>query len=67
MQRLLLQVGPEWHAIAEATDGSEAVQKAAELKPDLILLDLGLPNLNGIEAARWIRQLSPSSKIIFLS
>jgi DNA-binding NarL/FixJ family response regulator len=53
--------------MCEASDGSEAVQKAEELKPDLILLDIGLPTLNGIEAARRIRQRSPSSKIIFLS
>jgi DNA-binding NarL/FixJ family response regulator len=65
--RLLLQARPEWQVIAEASDGSEAVQKAEELKPDLILLDIGLPKLNGIEAARQIRQLSPSSKIVFLS
>ena len=65
--RLLLQVRPEWHAISEAADGSEAIQKAEELKPDLILLDIGLPKLNGVEVARRIRQLSPSSKIIFLS
>jgi DNA-binding NarL/FixJ family response regulator len=65
--RLLLQSRPGWQIIAEASDGSEAVQKAAELKPDLILLDIGLPHLNGIEAARRIRELSPSSKIIFLS
>jgi len=64
---LLLQARPEWQVIDEASDGSEAVQKAAELKPDLILLDIGLPKLNGIEAALRIRQLSPSSKIIFLS
>jgi DNA-binding NarL/FixJ family response regulator len=63
----LLQARPAWQVIAEASDGSEAIQKAQELKPDLILLDIGLPNLNGIEAARWIRQLSPNSKIIFLS
>jgi DNA-binding NarL/FixJ family response regulator len=65
--RLLLQARPEWQVIAEASDGSEAVQKAEELKPDIILLDIGLPKLNGIEAALRIRQLSPSSKIIFLS
>ena len=65
--RLLLQARPEWQIIAEASDGSEVVQKAEELYPDLILLDIGLPELNGIEAARRIRQLSPSSKIVFLS
>jgi len=53
--------------IAEVSDGLEAVQKAAELKPDLILLDIGLPTINGIAAARQIRKLSPESKIIFLS
>lgn len=65
--RLLLLVRPEWQIICEVSDGSEAVQKAEELRPDLILLDIGLPKLNGIEAARRIRQLSPNSKIIFLS
>jgi DNA-binding NarL/FixJ family response regulator len=65
--RLLFQERPQWQVIAEAADGSEAIQKAEELKPDLIVLDIGLPALNGIEAARRIRQLSPSSKIVFLS
>jgi DNA-binding NarL/FixJ family response regulator len=65
--RSLLQARPEWQVIAEASDGSEAVRKAEELKPDLVLLDIGLPKLNGIEAARQIQQLSPSSKILFLS
>ena len=53
--------------VSEASDGLEAVQKAEELKPDLILLDIGLPSLNGIAAARQIRKLSPESKIIFVS
>ena len=58
---------PELQVICEASDGPEAVLKAEELKPDLIVLDIGLPKLNGIEAARRIRQLSPSSKIVVLS
>ena len=65
--RLLLQAQPEWQVIGEASDGLEAVQKAEALKPDLILLDIGLPNLNGIEAARRIWHVSPGSKIAFLS
>lgn len=58
---------PEWQVVCEVSDGLEAVQKAEELKPDLILLDFGLPSLNGIEAARQIRKLSPECKIIFVS
>jgi DNA-binding NarL/FixJ family response regulator len=53
--------------IAEASDGLEAVHKAEHLQPGLILLDIGLPKLNGIEAARQIRKLCPESKIVFLS
>jgi len=58
---------PHLQVIGEVSDGLEAVQRALELKPDLILLDIGLPSLGGIEAARQIRKLSPGSKIIFLS
>jgi CheY-like chemotaxis protein len=53
--------------IGVASDGLEALQKAEELQPDLIVLDIGLPSLNGIEAARQIRKLSPKSKILFVS
>lgn len=58
---------PDLQVIGEASDGLEAVQKAEELQPDLILLDLGLPTLNGIAAARQIRKLAPEAKIIFLT
>ena len=53
--------------VGEASDGLEAVQKSQELQPDLIVLDLGLPKLNGIEAARRIRERSATSKILIVS
>jgi DNA-binding NarL/FixJ family response regulator len=53
--------------VGEARDGSEAVALAADLQPDLILLDAELPKLNGFEGARQISSVSPSSKILFLS
>lgn len=54
-------------AVIEASDGLEAVKKAEELRPELILLDIGLPKLNGIDAARQIRRVAPESRVIFLS
>lgn len=63
----MLQSRADWQIICEAADGFEAVQKSKELEPDLILLDVGLPRLNGIEAARQICAIAPRSKILFLS
>lgn len=62
-----LEQYPEFEIIGESSDGLEAVGKAADLQPDLILLDIGLPSLNGIVAARRIREHSPQSKILFVS
>jgi DNA-binding NarL/FixJ family response regulator len=53
--------------VGEVADGDQAAQKAQELQPDVILLDISLPRLNGIQAARRIRQVSPNSKILFVS
>ena len=64
---LSLRQRAEFQLIYEASDGLEAVQRAEELQPDLILLDIGLPRLSGIEAGRRIRKVSPNSKILFVS
>jgi len=53
--------------IGEARDGLEGVQQAVDLRPDVILLDVGLPTINGIEVARLVRKLVPDSKIVFVS
>ena len=65
--RSMLQTCADLCVVAEAGDGLESVQKAKQLKPDLILLDISLPNLNGLEAANRIRQVVPDAAIIFLT
>ncbi len=62
-----MEQGLGLQVIGEASDGLDAVQKAEELQPDLIALDIGLPKLNGIEVARRVRQVSPESKILIVS
>jgi len=63
----LLTKKPELQIVAEASDGIEAVEKSRQLQPDVILLDIGLPKLNGVAAAQQIREVSPQSKIIFVT
>ena len=65
--RSKLQKRSELLVICEVSDGLEAVENASTLQPDLILLDIGLPSLNGMEVARRLREFAPRSKIIFLS
>ena len=65
--RNILRTRPEWNIIGEATDGQEAVQIATEMQPDIILLDVGMPSLNGIEAAKIISKECPKSRILFVT
>ncbi len=62
--RVLLEAHPGWRVCGEAANGMEAVQKARELRPDLVILDLTMPEMNGLEAARHILQDSPKTPIL---
>jgi DNA-binding NarL/FixJ family response regulator len=65
--RGLLEGHPGWEVSGEAQDGREAVELARQLKPELVILDIGMPNLNGIDAARQIMANQPSTRILFLT
>lgn len=65
--RALLESRSGWEVVAEASDGREAVDKASKLKPDVAVLDIGMPLLNGVEATRRIRSASPATEILILT
>lgn len=65
--RKILETRPDWEVVAEVGDGREAVARAAELKPDVAILDIGMPLLNGIDAAHQIGQRSPKTRVLMLS
>jgi DNA-binding NarL/FixJ family response regulator len=65
--KAVLEARPGWTVCGEATSGHEAVAKAGELKPDVVILDVCMPNLNGVEATRQIRRVSPRSEVLVLS
>ena len=63
----MLRVEPSFEVVFETSDGLKAVQAAEKLQPAVVLLDIGLPGLNGIEAGGWIRRVAPSAKIVFVT
>lgn len=65
--RSLLESHSGWEVCAEAKDGREAVECASRLKPDVLLLDIGMPNLNGLDAARQILAVTPEARILILT
>jgi len=65
--KTLLEGRPGWQVIGEASDGAEAVEKAKDLDPDVIVLDVTMPRMNGLEACRLIRRRSPNLEILFVT
>src|SRR5207245_10164565 len=63
----LLQAQPDWEICGEANDGREALEKTQKLKPDVVILDIGMPTLNGLEATRQIPRLNPQPKVLILT
>jgi DNA-binding NarL/FixJ family response regulator len=65
--RMLLQLHADWTVCGEAEDGEDAVKKAAELKPDVILLDISMPAMDGLSAAELIRRDAPNAEILIVT
>jgi len=65
--RALLGLQPDWEVIDEAEDGSEAVDKVQRLTPDVVLLDISMPKMGGLEACRLIRETAPQCEILILT
>ena len=65
--RALLEAQPGWQVVAEAVDGREALDKAKRLHPDVVVLDVSMPNLNGLEATRQIRKALPQTEVLILT
>lgn len=65
--RALLEPSPEWQICGEAVDGVDAVEQWKSLQPDIVILDVSMPRLNGLEAARLIRKENPASQIVIIT
>ena len=65
--RALIETHPDWTVCAEASDGSDAVEKAQRFRPDVVLLDVSMPRLNGLDAAREIRRVAPCAQTVVLT